>query len=340
MSFRTFMGSIGNAFKTGWNNGNIQKGMAITGMTAFGVGMTGAMIHDMKRSGSIFGGGCGCNSFGFGGGMNMFGCNPMSMGGINMFGNSPFNMMGNMNIFGGGMDMFGGMGMMNSMNRMGNSLAYQWGQQLAMEQQMMGSSMYPGLNNFNYQTKELDPLSYSNEDAGEVSSSVTTEKGEEFDEGTTALGNDNNADDVTIAEDVTNGRTSDKEKYKTNLSELAQSHAKQIGGDDGKIDLDEYIAHEIDNFRNQFPNATDEQLETMIKNAFIQMDLNGDGNIDWKEMTSTIATFDAAGSGYGKLDGKISKTDYSQAQKILVNGTFGKANWSNYQTLFRTTDSD
>ncbi len=336
MSFRTFMGSIGNAFKTGWNNGNIQKGMAATGMAAFTVGLTGNMIHDMKHNRSIFGGGCGCNSFGFGANINMFGCNPMSMGGMNMYGNTPFSMMG------GGMDMFGGMGMLNGMNGMGNMMAFQWGQQLVMQQMMQQGTMYPGLNmnNFNYQQKELEPLSYSNADAGEVASSVTTEKGEEFDERTTALGTDINADDVTIAEDVKNGRTSDKEKYITNISAIAQSHAKQIGGDDGKIDLDEYIAHEIDSFRKQFPNATDEQLETMIKNAFVQMDLNGDEHIDWKEMASTIATYDAAGSGSGKLDGKISKTDYSHTQKILVNGTFGKANWANYKTLFGKPESE
>lgn len=347
MSFRTFMGSIGNAFKTGWNNGNIQKGMAATGMAAFTVGLTGNMIHDMKHGGSIFGSGCGCNSFGFGG--NMFGCSPFSMGGMDMFGSSPFSMMGSMNMFGtgnmfsGGMDMFGGMGMLNGMgnmygmggmSNMGSMMAYQWGQQLAMQQQMQMGAMYPGMNNFNYQPKELEALSYSNADAGDIDSSVTTEKGKAFDEGTSALGTDSNADDVTIAADVTNGRTSDKEKYRTGLSTIAQSYAKEIGGDDGKIDLTEYVAHEIDSLREQFPNASDEQLETIIKNAFVQMDLNGDGNIDWKEMASTMATYDSAGSGSGKLDGKISKTDYSTAQRALVGGIFGKANWDNYKLLF------
>lgn len=336
MSFRTFMGSIGNAFKTGWNNGNIQKGMAATGMAAFTTGMTASMIHDMKHSGSIFGGGCGCNSFGFGGGMNMFGCNPF-MGSMNM---------GNMY---SGMDMFGGMGMLNSMggnmfgmgnmygynNQIGNMMAFQWGQQLVQQAQMGG--MYPGMNNFNnfnYQQKELDPLSYGNQDAGEVSADVTTEKGKAFDEGTTALGKESNADDVTIVENVTDGRKGDKAAYKTDLTGLAQSYAKEIGGDDGKIDFDDYYAHEFDGLKEQFPNYSDEQIGAMIKRAFIQMDLNGDGDIDWKEMASSIATYDAGGSGSGKLDGKISKADYSQSQSILVKGTFGEANWKNYKALF------
>lgn len=349
MSFRTFMGSIGNAFKTGWNNGNIQKGMAITGMAAFGVGMTANLVHDMKRGGSIFGGGCGCNSFGFGG--NMFGCSPFSMGGMDMFGSSPFSMMGSMNMFGtgnmfgGGMDTFGGMNMLNGMgnmygmggmNNMGNMMAYQWGQQLAMQQQMQMGSMYPNmnLNNNLLQQPELEQLSYEHSEATEIGSSVTDAKGKEFDEGTTALGTDSDADDVTIASDVTNGRKGDKDKYRTDLKEIAQSHAKQIGGSDGKIDFDEYYAHEIDSFREQFPNASDEQLEMMIKNAFIQMDLNGDGDIDWQEMASSIATYDSAGSSSGKLDGKISKSDYSSAQRAIIGGTFGKANWDNYKLLF------
>jgi len=333
------MGSIGNAFKTGWNNGNLQKGIAATGMAAFGVGMTGAMIHDMKHSsGSIFGG-CGCNSFGMGG-MNMFGMN-------NLFGYSPFgmggmNMFGMNNMFGGGMDMFGGMSMLNGMGnpyntQMGNMMAFQWGQQMAANYQsqgMLGTGFYQ-----QQQLQELDPLEYSNETATEDLSSVSTEKGEAFDTNTNALFDENgrvnsDADDVEIASGVTNGRKGDKETYKTGVSAVAQSYVKNIGGNDGYIDEAEFIEHEMETLRAQYPNADETQLETIARNAFRQMDLNGSGEIDWKEMASSMATYDAAGGNSRALDGKITGSEYSTAVNSIIQGTFGRKNWDNYRTLF------
>ncbi len=112
MSFRNVKNSIGNAFKTGWQNGNIQKGMSYTGLAAFGVGMTGSMIHDIKHSKSIFGGYmpmCGYNSFGCG---NIFGGNSLMYG--NMF---------NTNYMGG----------MNCYPQVDNTSAFMWGQQLVEE---------------------------------------------------------------------------------------------------------------------------------------------------------------------------------------------------------------
>ena len=194
MSFRTFMGSIGNAFKTGWNNGNIQKGMAITGMAAFGVGMTANLVHDMKRGGSIFSGGCGCNSFGFGG--NMFGCSPFSMGGMDMF---------------GGMNMLNGMGNMygmGGMSNMGSMMAYQWGQMLRLQlesQQGMQSGAL-GLNNglFGNTGEVTDEMLDSivprheyNDEEGIISDKT---KGQAFDEGTDDLKNKSNAEAVVLSD--------------------------------------------------------------------------------------------------------------------------------------------
>jgi len=373
MSLRPFFNSIGNglgnagkavgkAFKTGWNNGNLAKGLQIAGTTAFAVGMTGAMINDMKHSGSIFDGGCGCNSFGFGGGMNMFGCNPMAMGGMNMFSGSPFGMggmnifgmnnmygMGGMNMFGGGMNMFSGMGMLNGMGnpyntQMGNMMAFQWGQQLAMQQQMQMSTMYPGFSNpVSSQLEELDPLSYSTKQASQIESSVTGDAGASFDDGTTELGKNSSADPVTIADGVTNGRYGDdKTTYKNKVSTLAQSYIRHLNTDsnDQTVSEEEYIASEIETLKEQLPNASNEQLETLAKNAFRQMDLSGDGEIDWAEMASSITTFDAGGSNTGAWDGKISSNNYSSAQSLLTQGKFGAANWQNYQRLFGSSETE
>lgn len=372
MSFRTFMGSIGNAFKTGWNNGNIQKGMAATGMAAFTVGLTGNMIHDMKHGGSIFGSGCGCNSFGFGGGMNMFGCNSM-----NMFGSDPFNMMGGMNMFGmnnmfgGGMDMFGGMGMLNGMggmfgmnnmygynNQMGNMMAFQWGQQLAMQQQMQMGAMYPGalgLNNglFGNTGEVTDEMLDSivprheyNDEEGVISD---TTKGQAFDEGTDDLKNKSDAEAVVLSDKTL---SENKTEYINGLSTTAKSYISSLDSDeDGHISEEEFIEHEVEKARAELEEKGQEmteQQETNLRNSlrivFAQMDMNRSGYIDWKEMTSTMATYDAGGSALGtsRGDGKITASEYKSAQTQLTsaNGAFGKTNWSNYKRLFGNPESE
>ncbi len=358
MSFRTFMGSIGNAFKTGWNNGNIQKGMAATGMAAFTVGLTGNMIHDMKHGGSIFGSGCGCNSFGFGGGMNMFGYNSMNMFGMN-------------NMFGGGMDMFGGMGMLNGMggmfgmnnmygynNQMGNMMAFQWGQQLAMQQQMQMGAMYPGalgLNNglFGNTGEVTDEMLDSivprheyNDEEGVISD---TTKGQAFDEGTDDLKNKSDAEAVVLSDKTL---SENKTEYINGLSTTAKSYISSLdSNEDGHISEEEFIEHEVEKAKAELEakgQEMTEQQESNLRNSlrivFAQMDMNRSGYIDWKEMTSTMATYDAGGSilGTSRGDGEITASEYKSAQTKLTsaNGAFGKINWRNYTQLFGNPESE
>lgn len=340
MSFRTFMGSIGGAFKTGWNNGNIQKGMAITGMTAFGVGLTGNMIKDIKHGGSIFG--CGCNSFGG----NMFGCSPFGMGSMNLFG------MGNM---------YGGMGMLNGMggmNNMGNMMAFQWGQQLAMQQQMQMGTMYSGtlgLNNNLFNTTEvtdemLDNIAPGHDFEDEGGIVVTdTVKGQEFDNGTDALKNESDAEAVVLSETkLSENRTS----YINELSATAKSYISHMDTDEnGYVSEDEFIEHEVEKTRTELEEngqEMNEMQETNLRNSlrivFAQMDLNRSGKVDWKEMTSTMATYDAGGKALGTKggDGKITASEYKSAQAKLssANGSFGKTNWQNYKRLFGNPESE
>ena len=370
MSFRTFMGSIGNAFKTGWNNGNIQKGMAITGMAAFGVGMTANLVHDMKRGGSIFSGGCGCNSFGFGG--NMFGCSPFSMGGMDMFGSSPFSMMGSMNMFGtgnmfgGGMDMFGGMNMLNGMgnmygmggmSNMGSMMAYQWGQMLRLQlesQQGMQSGAL-GLNNglFGNTGEVTDEMLDSivprheyNDEEGIISDKT---KGQAFDEGTDDLKNKSNAEAVVLSDKTL---SENKTEYINGLSTTAKSYISSLdSNEDGHISEEEFIEHEVEKAKAELEEKGQEmteQQETNLRNSlrivFAQMDMNRSGYIDWKEMTSTMATYDAGGSilGTSRGDGKITASEYKSAQTKLTsaNGAFGKINWRNYTQLFDNPESE
>lgn len=89
MSFKTIMSSIGNVFKTGWNNGKIQKGLQLTGLATFGVGMTGAMVHNSKNSRN-----CNCSIFSNTSNHSLY-CNNHLM--FNMY-NNPMAMFSNMNM--------------------------------------------------------------------------------------------------------------------------------------------------------------------------------------------------------------------------------------------------
>lgn len=331
MSFRTFMNSIGNAFKTGWNNGNIQKGMQVAGATAFGVGAIGAMAHEMKN-GSIFGG---CCHGGYG--MNPFG---MSMG------MTPYGMMGAGN-------MFDSMGMLNNYSMMGTNpyltqagqqWAFEWGRNLAMQQSLMPSYSGSFSTNFTELTDEqIDkyaPARDNKKVAGDAN--ADTKLGDEYEKGTDALRKDKSkADPVKLSE--TKFTNDDKTDYVTNLSKLAESYIAKVGRD-GTISEDDYIDQAIEKYKEANPNLElTEQNEAFLRNqmklAFAKLDLNGDGEIDKNEMTSALATFDAGGKAIGtsnSADGKITAAEYDAAQKSLTanNSTFATNNWTNYQQLF------
>lgn len=330
MSFRTFMNSIGNAFKTGWNNGNIQKGMQVAGATAFGVGAIGAMAHEMKN-GSIFGGCC------HGG----YGMNPFCMS----MGMTPYGMMGAGN-------MFDSMGMLNNYSMMGTNpcltsagqqWAFEWGRNLAMQQ-----SMNPSLNgNFNMYNTELTDEQLEKiaptRDNERVPANPNADKklGEKFDEGTTSLLKDKDAEAVKLSE--TKFTNDNKTDYLANLEKLAESCIANIGSD-GVIEEDDYIRHEIDKYEELHPDVdiTEQirtRLENQIKVAFAKLDLNRDGKIDKREMTSALATFDTGGKAIGTsnlANGEISATDYKSAYSSLLanDRTFANNNWTNYQQLY------
>ena len=117
MSFKTIMSSIGNAFKTGWNNGKIQKGLQLTGLATFGVGMTGAMVHNSKNSRN-----CNCSIFSNTSNHSLY-CNNNLM--FNMYSN-PMAMFSNMNM----LNMYNNPGGINTnpyLTMQGQHEAYMWG---------------------------------------------------------------------------------------------------------------------------------------------------------------------------------------------------------------------
>lgn len=331
MTFRTFMNSIGNAFKTGWNNGNIQKGMKITGATAFGVGAIGAMAHEMKKNncGSIFGGCC-------------YGVNPFAM---NPYGMSPYGMMSAGNVL-------DSMGVLNNytnpyLTQAGNQWAYQWGRNIAIQQSMnqalLGTS---NLYNTELTDEQIDKFAPERNNQRVVADpNADTKLGDAFVEGTGALNKDKDAEAVKLSDDKFSN--DNKAGYVSNLGKVAESYIAKIGNN-GTISEDNYINHEIEKFKEDNPNLElSEQNETFLKNnmklAFAKLDLNRDGEIDKNEMTSALATFDTGGRGIGSsnaADGKITAAEYKSAQDALraTNTTFATNNWNNYQQLFGKQD--
>lgn len=323
--------SVGNAFKTGWNNGNIQKGMAITGMTAFGVGLTGAIIHDMKRSnGSIFGG-CGCNSFGFGGNMNMYGFSPYNMGiptmGFNMFG---MNSMPNMG-------MYSSMGMLNNMSsmgcnpyntQMGNMMAYQWGQQLAMEMQLntQPGTAFNGLYTTPQQAVELPELNYDDE----AVTGADKTSGQKLNDSLDALTNDKGQAIAgkNLKIEGFDSRTDGRGTYKTAISELAKSYLANIDTDnDGLVSEEEFVQFELSKLEEDADDAVKQEAETRARTAFKKLDANNSDSISWHELGGAIATFDTNSGGQ---DGIIKSEEYSNWSTLI-----GNKNSNNFDTTYR-----
>lgn len=327
MSFKTFMNSIGNAFKTGWQNGNIQKGISATGTLAMGVGMTGLMMKSLKND-SIFGNGC-CNRH-CGNNFNMYNTNNMfGFGGSNWFNNN------NTNLFG------------NNYNMSYNNQQYSFlsGYQLGLQ----SSQTTPAYLNFsnllkNKTTssytfeldKELDKLNYTHGTASNIEDSVTTQKGKDFDKATDNMSNEDLNDDNVKQIKFANLQDNETKKtdYLKGLKETAQSYVKYLSDGKQTVSEDTFVEKEVAKAIKENSNTDRKDAILKATNYFRQIDLDGDGEIDWQEMASTISSMDAGGEANGKKDGKISKDEYANAFTVLNNGQFGAVNWTTYRKLF------
>lgn len=93
---------------------------------------------------------------------------------------------------------------------------------------------------------------------------------------------------------------------------------KTAGNSDGEITLDEFKAYNIKT--DLGADATDEMKTRANKNseiAFNKLDQNGDGKLDWKEMSSMFTVYDSVLDG--KYDGKITKAEVDAGNKLLLN---------------------
>ncbi len=331
MSFSSFMNNVGNAFKTGWNNGNLQKGIAATGMFTLNTGLTGAMIHDMNKSSccggpSIFNGmwGAGLN---YPIGMNLLGGSLYGMGGFMGMPNSYTGLMGT------GISPMTGIMNNGVMSLTGGMDPYEYGK-MYMEQL---KAQYPELMQSNGTIAGLSKQ--NNEYAGKWDASQSTEKGERFDSDLDEMiDKDNNAVEGKEIK-LTTATGTDSEQYKKDISDIAKSYAAHIdktsGNSDQELTMEEYIKYELSKLPD---DATEEQKQNIrlgASYAFSRMDLNQDKKVDWKELAATIATYDTDDNGI--VDGKIDSNAFKKQAELLVDPTkptFSQTLIKNYNRLF------
>lgn len=95
---------------------------------------------------------------------------------------------------------------------------------------------------------------------------------------------------------------------------------KNSGNQDGYITLEEFLKNE--------KADTDATKKANMQKVFNQLDQNGDGKVDYKELTAMLAMYDA------NSDGEISKEEFAQGGQSMLNGTAAQTLQNKYNELF------
>lgn len=95
---------------------------------------------------------------------------------------------------------------------------------------------------------------------------------------------------------------------------------KNSGNQDGYITLEEFLKNE--------KADTDATKKANMQKVFNQLDQNGDGKVDYKELTAMLAMYDA------NSDGEFSKEEFAQGGQSLLNGTAAQTLQNKYNELF------
>ena len=303
--------TIGNWFKTNIQNNNLSKLFSGIGQTALNAGMTSAMIRQMNRQQSIWGGCCGGNFYGQ---PNIFGgccCNSMMYDPLGIANYSGCNdWLSNYNA------------------QMGIQMAQQKGYAdgVALRAQIAAAK-----TNATSQQSGTTPLPKTNWQAADaISSDQDKTAGQKLDQATSQILK-NEKGSVTIAKGI-DGKDGEA-KYQEQISELGKSYGASMDTNgDGYVTLDEYKAAE-----------NHQGAET----AFNKIDMNGDGKLDWKELAATLRTIDISPSKKPNTpdtrDGKISYEELNKWQQTMVNPdstTFDTAVRTSYQNLFNPKKKD
>lgn len=298
--------TIGNWFKTNIRNYNLSKLFSGIGQTALNAGMTSAVIRQMNRQQSIWGGCCGGNFYGQ---QNIFGgccCNSMMYDPLGIANYSGCN------------DWFS-----NYNAQMGIEMA---GQKGYADGVALRAQIEAAKTNATSQQSGTTPLPKTNWQAADaISSDQDKTAGQKLDQATSQILKEKKGS-VTIAKGIDG---EDREaKYQEQISELGKSYGASMDTNgDGYVSLEEYKAAE-----NNHENA---------ETAFKKMDMNGDGKLDWKELAATLRTLDINTSK--KRDGKISYDDLNRWQQSMQapnSNTFDTAVRKSYQNLFNPDKKD
>ncbi len=115
-----------------------------------------------------------------------------------------------------------------------------------------------------------------------------------------------------------------KTVYNQRFTALGQSLLanvdKNSGNKDGYITLEEFLKNE--------KADTDATKKANMQKVFNQLDQNGDGKVDYKELTAMLAMYDA------NSDGEISKEEFNKGDTSLINGTATKSLQNKYNEFF------
>lgn len=126
--------------------------------------------------------------------------------------------------------------------------------------------------------------------------------------------------DLTDISDTTQKKTIYTKAFEDLGKSLLANIDKNSGNQDGYITLEEFLKNE--------KADTDATKKANMQKVFNQLDQNGDGKVDYKELTAMLAMYDA------NSDGKISKEEFNKGDTSLINGTATKSLQDKYNELF------
>lgn len=126
--------------------------------------------------------------------------------------------------------------------------------------------------------------------------------------------------DLTEISDTTQKKTIYTKDFEALGKSLLANIDKNSGNQDGYITLEEFLKNE--------KADTDATKKANMQKVFNQLDQNGDGKVDYKELTAMLAMYDA------NSDGKISKEEFNKGDTSLINGTVTKSLQDKYNEFF------
>lgn len=292
---------------------------------------TAKAFNSPCNAGSIFG----CGTFGGYAGFPMGG---FSMGGFPMGGYS----------LGGypSMACYGQFGMMDPYSSQ-MAIGQAYGQGFALGEQLKAqgtanaftSFMLPGWQNQFSLNQKLEP---TQNPAAEKFENHPTELGKQFEE------NSKNNKSTTFVTSEWQAKAEGKEKdaeykdFTTNFAKSYIAHMDETSGNkDNEISKEEYLKYNM--AEDLTEDATEQEIASykqIANTSFEKIDQNGDGKIDWKEMSALLSTYDNIS---GQRDGKITIEEMSAGFNGITNASSTDMDnklRNEYTRLFGTTKKE